>query len=104
MERRPKSAARKPARRIGKPSADRDTAVDLLLLPHIAEFIDYGEITLGQMYPAGCVAVAADGHNSLAMLVRRDGETLAQLLTRLDRAIAKAIEDDIFTDEINPSR
>ena len=56
------------------------------------------------MYPIGCVAVAADENNSLAMLVRRDGETLAQLLTRLDQAIAKAIEDGIFTDEINPPR
>jgi predicted RNase H-like HicB family nuclease len=78
--------------------------VDLLSLPHIAEFIDYGEITLGKMYPIGCVAVAADEHNSLAMLVRRKGETLAQLLTRLDQAIAKALEDDVFTDEINPPR
>ena len=36
------------------------------------------------------------------MLVRRRGETLEQLLTRLDRAIEKAINEDIFTDEINP--
>jgi hypothetical protein len=39
--------------------------------------------------PIGCVATATDEHNSLAMLVRRRGETLAQLLTRLDLAIAK---------------
>ena len=37
------------------------------------------------------------------MLVRRDGETLAQLLTRLDKAVAKALDEDIYTDEINPS-
>jgi len=36
------------------------------------------------------------------MLVRHRGETLGQLLTRLDRAIGKAINEDIFTDEINP--
>lgn len=102
MERRPKSVARKPARSIEKGAGD--ATVNVLSLPHIAEFIDYGEITLGQMYPVGCVAVAADEHNSLAMLVRRDGETLAQLLIRLDRALAKAIDEDIFTDEINPSR
>ena len=104
MERRPKPVTRKPGRRIEKRPADRNPMVDLLSLPHIAEFIDYGEITLGKMYPIGCVAVAADEHNSLAMLVRRDGETLAQLLTRLDQAIAKALEDGIFTDEINPPR
>jgi hypothetical protein len=104
VERRPKPVTRKPGRRIEKRPAHSSPMVDLLSLPHIAEFIDYGEITLGEMYPIGCVAVAADEHNSLAMLVRRDGETLAQLLTRLDQAIAKALEDGIFTDEINPPR
>jgi hypothetical protein len=56
--------------------------------------------------PVGeCVAVAHEGRNTLAMLVRRKGETLAQLLTRLDLAIARAQTDDIFTDEINsPSK
>ena len=104
MEPRPKPVTRKPGRRIRQPAVDDNAVVDLLSLPHIAEFIDYGEITLGKMYPIGCVAVAADEHNSLAMLVRRKGETLAQLLTRLDQAIAKALEDDVFTDEINPPR
>jgi len=36
------------------------------------------------------------------MLVRRKGETLVQLLTRLDQAIAKAYTENVFTDEINP--
>jgi hypothetical protein len=53
--------------------------------------------------PVGCVATAADEDRCLAMLVRRRGETLAQLLTRLDRAIGNAINEDIFTDEINPT-
>jgi hypothetical protein len=35
------------------------------------------------------------------MLVRREGETLSQLLKRLDLAIARAHTDDVFTDEIN---
>jgi len=35
------------------------------------------------------------------MLVRRDDETLEQLLIRLDVAIEKAVEEEIFTDEIN---
>jgi hypothetical protein len=47
------------------------------------------------------VARATDGHNTLAMLKRRESETLAQLLTRLDMAIGKAFTEDIFTDEIN---
>ena len=100
MERRPKPVSRKPARRIDPCPAENAT-VEVVSLPHIAEFIDYGEITLGEMYPIGCVAVAADDHHSLAMLRRRDSETLAQLLARLDQAIGKALAEDIFTDEIN---
>lgn len=98
MERRRRSPARKS--RIAQPSPGLDTDV-LLPLPYIAEFIEDGQITLGQMDPIGCVAIANDGHNTLAMLVRNDSETLAQLLVRLDQAIGKALDEDIFTDEIN---
>jgi hypothetical protein len=45
--------------------------------------------------------VAHEGRNTLVMLKGRKGDTLAQLLTRLDLAIAGAQTDDIFTDEIN---
>jgi hypothetical protein len=72
-----------------------------LSLPHIAELIAYGEIMVGEKFPMGCIAVAHDGHNSLAMLKRRKGESLIQLLTRLDQAIAKANNEGVFTDEIN---
>lgn len=101
MERRLNPAARNPSRRIDERTPSQNATVNLLSLPHIAGFIDYGTITLGVLEPVGCVAVAADGNNSLAMLVRRDDETMAQLLTRLDLAIAKALTDNIFTDEIN---
>ena len=70
-------------------------------MPSLAGFLDYGEITLGLLTPVGCVATAADGDNCLAMLVRRKGETVTQLLTRLDYAIGLALTEDIFTDEIN---
>jgi hypothetical protein len=36
------------------------------------------------------------------MLKRRPGETLTQLLTRLDQAIERAWTEEIYTDEINP--
>jgi hypothetical protein len=78
------------------------TAKDNLSLLHIAELISSGAITIGVVRPVGCVAVANDEANCLAMLKRRDSETLAQLLVRLDLAVAKAFTDDIFTDEINP--
>lgn len=101
MERRRKAGARQPSRRVKQDKTDDQEAI-VLPLPHIAELIEFGEITLGNKYPMGCVAVACDEGNCLAMLVRRDGETLAQLLTRLDQAIARALDDDIYTDEINP--
>lgn len=50
---------------------------------------DGGEITVGAIWPIECAATAADGHNALAMIVRREGETLNALLKRLDKAIAK---------------
>ncbi len=43
------------------------------------------------------MALASEDGNTLATLERRKGETLLQLLTRLDQAIAKA-----YSDEINP--
>jgi ribosome assembly protein YihI (activator of Der GTPase) len=60
-----------------------------------------GEITIGRMGGIPCAAVAADGHNALAMLVRRRRESLDDLLTRLDDAIRLAVEEDTYTDEIN---
>ena len=64
---------------------------------------DGGEITVGAIASFNCVASAADGSNCLAMLVRREGETLTALLKRLDTAIGLARSDDIFTDEVNGS-
>ncbi|WP_217704263.1 hypothetical protein [Piscinibacter koreensis] len=63
---------------------------------------DGGDITLGAIYPIECAATASDGHNALAMLVRRDGESINALIKRLDKAIARYYEDGETTDEINP--
>ena len=60
-----------------------------------------GEITLGALPPHECAATAADGSNCLAMLVRRDGESLNALLKRLDKAIGLAWSNDVFIDEVN---
>jgi len=71
-------------------------------LPNIESLIDgEGDITIGRIGPIPCTATAADEHQSLAMLVRRQGETLEQLLLRLETAIKKAVEEEIFIDEIN---
>jgi hypothetical protein len=64
---------------------------------------DGGEVTLGHISGVGCAATAADGHNALAMLARREGETLNALLKRLDRAIGRYYDDGETIDEINGS-
>ena len=101
MERRRKPVARNLSRKVSQKAVAKNSAVVPLSLPNIANLISDGEITVGVLRPVGCVATATDGHNCLAMLVRRRGETLAQLLTRLDQAIDKALTEDIYTDEIN---
>ena len=60
-----------------KAAANDNAPLDPASLPHLADLIDDGEITVGLLEPVGCVATAVDGSNCLAMLVRRDGETLA---------------------------
>ena len=71
-------------------------------LPNIEALIDGdGDVTIGRVGPIACAATAADEHHSLAMLVRRESETLEQLLIRLEAAIEKAVEEEIFIDEIN---
>jgi hypothetical protein len=74
--------------------------------PTIEAFLDAeeGDITLGGIgYNPSLryTAVASDEHNMLVALVRRSGETLHQLLDRLDRALGPALEDQVFVDEIN---
>ena len=100
MERRRKPAARNRARSVSQKVVAKNSAV--VPLSNIADLISDGEITVGVLHPVGCVATATDAHNCLAILVRRRGETLAQLLTRLDQAIDKALTEHIYTDEINP--
>ena len=60
-----------------------------------------GQITLGHIRPVGCIAVANDESNTLAMLKRRPGETLNDLLLRLDQAIEHAVEHEEYLDEVN---
>jgi hypothetical protein len=102
VERRRKPVSRRSGRRVESRSRSQPDPVRLPL-PHIEELIEFGEVMIGNKYPIGSVPIASDESNALAMLVRRDGETLAQLLTRLDQAVAKALDKDVYTDEINPT-
>lgn len=60
-----------------------------------------GETTIGRVGRIRCAAIASDGHHALAMLVRRPGESLDELLARSDEAIRHAVEEDTHTDERN---
>ena len=100
MEPRRQRPSRRATRSV-KPKAAGNSPVAALSLPNIAELIDYGEITVGVLRPVGCVATAADEDCTYAMLLRRRGESLFQLLARLDQAIEKALTDGICTDKIN---
>jgi len=60
-----------------------------------------GQITIGAIEPVECAAIANDEHDCLAMLRRKPGETLQELLARLDAAIELAWKTEQFTDEIN---
>jgi len=72
-------------------------------LKNIAELIDNGgQISIGQIAPIPCAAIANDDHTCLAMLQRRQGESLRDLLIRLDSAIGTAWSEERFIDEINP--
>ena len=47
------------------------------------------------------VAVAHDGCETVSRLLRREGESLTELLTRLDLAIAIALNEGIRSDEVS---
>ena len=102
MERHRKSAAPQPGGGIEEGAATNVPTNNLPELPYIEETIENGGISIGVIPPlTDCIAVAHEGRNTLAMLKRRKGESLAQLLSRLNLAIARAQTDDVFTDEIN---
>lgn len=63
---------------------------------------DGGSITLRSIGPIACATTAANDHNAMGVLVRRDEVTLQALLKGLDRAIASYYDSAETIDEINP--
>ena len=103
MERRRKSTAPQPRGSIEEGTATNVPTNRLPDLPYIEETIEHGGISIGVIPPLReCIAVAHEGRHTLAMLKRQKSESLAQRLSRLDLAMARAQTDDIFTDETNP--
>lgn len=69
--------------------------------PNLDALILDGQITIGKIPPIGSVAIATNGQKTIAMLRQRPGDALLDVLQRLDEAVKKAIETNIYTDEIN---
>jgi hypothetical protein len=90
-----RNRTRNRTRSLEKKVVAQDSAVIPMLLPNLAHLITYGEITLGVLRPVG-VSPLPPTDITVAMLVRRRGETLAQLLTRLEQAVDKALTEDVY--------
>jgi hypothetical protein len=60
VARRAKPENSKPTSRIDTPAEDEEHSFEFSSLPHIADFIEHGQIMTGMMAPAGCVVVAAE--------------------------------------------
>jgi hypothetical protein len=73
-------------------------------LGNIQSFLDNtrGQITIGEIPPIRRAALAAQGKKARVALVSQEGETIAQLLQRLDTALGKAMAEDTVIDEVLP--
>ncbi len=60
-----------------------------------------GQVSIGRHGPVRCAAIACDESSQLAALVKRNSETIEDLLARLDTAIGKALEEEVYTNELN---
>lgn len=70
--------------------------------PRIEALIaDRGDIMIGAIGPIPWVATAADEHGTLAMLARRKGETVQDLLDRLKQALDHYWKTEEIIDETN---
>jgi len=75
-----------------------------LSLDNVQSFLDNtrGQITIGEIPPIRRAALAAQGKKARVALVCGDGESIAQLLQRLDAALAKVMADGTVIDEVLP--
>ena len=76
--------------------------MDPMAMKNIEYLVDgVGEVTIGCVGPIRCAAIAADGDQMLAALVRQPAESLQKLLARLDAALDAVWEGGDPVDEIN---
>lgn len=78
------------------------TAPPAVPFPTLQAFIDSGgHFGVGHIYPIECAAIANDDHIMYAALQRRRGESLMDLLARLDASLKHRLENEDVIDEIN---
>jgi hypothetical protein len=79
-------------------------ASPLTSFENIQAFLDdsRGQITIGEIPPIRSAALAAEGKKVRVALVRRDNESVAELLLRLDSSLGKAIAENTIVDEVLP--
>ena len=86
-----------------RPSGPKPRRLKKTPLPNIEWLLtEQGSFTVQELQGLGCIAAAADQDGSYAMLVRRDQESILELINRLDAAIARAAENNVVVDEVNP--
>jgi hypothetical protein len=86
-----------------RPGGPKPRRLKTTQLPNIEWLLtEHGSFTVQELHGLGCIAAAADQDGSYAMLVRRDNESLLELINRLDTSIARAAENNVVVDEVNP--
>lgn len=82
----------------------KKTAAWTTQLSHLQSFLNdtRGQITIGEIPPIRRAALAAVGKKARVALVAGNGETVAQLLERLDAALGRAMAEDSVIDEVLP--
>ena len=82
----------------------KTTAALTTQLSHLQSFLDNtpGQITIGEIPPIRRAVLAAVGKKARVALLAGDGETVAQLLERLDAALGRAMAENTVIDEVLP--
>lgn len=86
-------------------SANNKSTAPLVKLPSITALLaGEGHVTIGCIPPIESAAIAATQDGLLATLVRREGESLDELLRRLDHAVGLALNEGVLTNEVEDGR
>ena len=88
-------ASRRASRKAKRRTPRRLIVVTSSPFPRLEAFVlgEDGNISVGPIGPIACAAVASDEHRMYVASQRRRGETLMQLLARLEISLGPALDD-----------